>query len=1003
MAAAVIVRRRGKLARLGPRCAGALDVQQRWHPLVLANGRRDVGDGQRQAADLQPFVRKRHSLETAVVLACALVVSGAAAQAQEKLASAYGLWLRGKYAEAEAAYKQLEADRPAEAALGLARCERSRGRYAQAVERLEAAIAAHPQAATLHAELADLAMARGDFQRASRAIDEALRAESENLHARWLQAELARLQGRLEDADRGYGWLVSYYNAHDVTAAAALRYIGLGAAQYARWHRLSDQFSFLVNELYPDALASEPAYWPAHYEAGLLYLEKYNQPEAERAFKAALAINPNAAEVYAALGQLALQNYRLEDAQRLAAQALELNPNLLAAHWCRADAHLANFQTPEALEILQQALALNPHSEGTLGRLAAAYAVLDGIPDEPAAERETRYGRVIEQVIQRNPHAGEFFFALATALDTTRRFPAAARYYEESVRRMPQLVAPRGALGLMYLRLGEEGLARQILEESFQSDPFNVRVKNSLEVLDVLDGYAVLETEHFVLKFDRVQDALLARCAARYLEEEVYPQLTQQFGFEPEGKTLFEFFSRNRNTSGHGWFSARMVGLPYIGTVGACAGRMVALASPNDMPKKYNWARVLKHEFVHVLNLQQTRFNIPHWFTEALAVESEGYPRPQIWNELLAERVPRGELFNLDTINLGFIRPASSLDWQMAYCQAQLYAQYMVAAHGKDALARMLAAYRDNLDTRAALQRCFGVSQEEFEQGYLEYIRGVAAGLTARPRAPAMTLAQLVRAQREHPEDPELTARLALAQFNRKAYPQARALAEQVLAAHPAHPLASYVLARVRLLVGEEQQALALLEAAFDPQDPQEHVLGLLASLRVKAGQYAEAVRLYSLAAAREPHNIQWLKSLAGVYLKTQDNERLAEVLVKLAQADADDVLVRKKLAQLAVDARRWDDARRWASEVLYIDVQDAQAHAQLGQALNALAQHARAAEEFEMAVQLDPDQLGWRLAWAEACHLAGQDVRAREILAELQARQPDYPGARDLLEKLEP
>jgi tetratricopeptide (TPR) repeat protein len=939
-----------------------------------------------------------------VALACILAISWAqAAAAQDDLAKAHNLWLKGKYAEAEAAFQQLSASAPAEAALGLARCQSSRGRYADAHELLEAAIVSHPQAAALHAELAELAMTRGDFERAARAIDEALKAHEENLHARWLQAELARWQGRLDDADRAYGWLVAYYNAHDVAAAADLRYIGLGAAQYARWHRLSDQFSFLVNELYPDALAQEPAYWPAHYEAGLLYLEKYNQPEAERAFKAALAINPNAAEVYAALAQLALQNYRLEDAQRLAAQALDLNPNLLAAHWCRADAHLANFQTAEALEILQRALQLNPHSEGTLGRLAAAYAVLDGIPEDPAAAAQGRFGRVIEQAVQRNPHAGEFFFALATALDTTRRFPAAARYYQESIRRMPQLVAPRGALGLMYLRLGEEGLARQMLEESFQCDPFNVRVKNSLEVLDVLDGYAVLETEHFVLKFDRGTDALLARCAARYLEEEVYPQLTRQFGFEPEGKTLFEFFSRHRNTSGHGWFSARMVGLPYIGTVGACAGKMVALASPNDMPKKYNWARVLKHEFVHVLNLQQSRFNIPHWFTEALAVESEGYPRPQTWNELLAERVPRGELFNLDTINLGFIRPSSSLDWQMAYCQAQLYAQYMVATYGEDALARMLAAYRDNLDTRAALERCFGVSQQEFERGYLEFIRGVAAGLTRRARPAAMTLAQLVRAQREHPDDPDLTSRLALAQFSRKAYPQARSLAEQVLAAHPAHPLASYVLARIRLLVGEEDQALALLEAAFDPADPEEHVLALLASLRVKAEQYQEAERLYALAAASDPHNVQWLKSLAGVYLKTRDHARLGEVLVKLAQADADDLLVRKKLAQLAVEARRWDDARRWASEVLHIDVQDPEAHAQLAQSLSQLAQHARAAEEYEMAVQLAPDQLSWRLAWAEACHQAGNDPRAREILTELLALQPDFPGAKDLLEKLQP
>jgi hypothetical protein len=36
-----------------------------------------------------------------------------------------------------------------------------------------------------------------------------------------------------------------------------------------------------------------------------------------------------------------------------------------------------------------------------------------------------------------------------------------------------------------------------------------------------------------------------------------------------------------------------MVGLPSVGTVGACAGKIVAMASPNEMEQKFNWAQVL--------------------------------------------------------------------------------------------------------------------------------------------------------------------------------------------------------------------------------------------------------------------------------------------------------------------------------------------------------------------------------------------------------------------------
>src|SRR4029450_940663 len=223
--------------------------------------------------------------------------------------------------------------------------------------------------------------------------------------------------------------------------------------------------------------------------------------------------------------------------------------------------------------------------------------------------------------------------------------------------RRPQIGGVRGRLGLVLMRLGEEGEAAKLLEESFAIDQFNVRVKNMLEVLNVLKGYAAIETEHFIVRFDRGQDELLARYAARHLEDDVFPELTRRLGYTPPGKTLIEIFSRSARTSGHSWFSARMVGLPFIGTVGACAGKMVALTSPAELPEKFDSASVLRHEYVHVLNLQQTDFAVPHWLTEGLAVYLENQPRPQKWTILLASRAKERELFNLNNLTLGFIRP----------------------------------------------------------------------------------------------------------------------------------------------------------------------------------------------------------------------------------------------------------------------------------------------------------------------------------------------------------
>ena len=931
-------------------------------------------------------------------LACALLP--AASRAADAPPTARALLLAGKYEEASEAYDGLASTDPVAAAIGSARAKAATGKRDEVAAILADATAKHPRSAALHAEAARWRLERGDTAAAEASCSEALRLDAEQLPARFVQAELYRTAGRLDEAKAAYKWFVDYYNAHDVADAESLDWIGLAAAEYARWNRLSDQFKFLVNELYPDALKADPAWWPAHYHAGLLYLEKYNEAEASRELKAALALNPNAACVHAALARLAVQNYELGAAQQAVDRALELNPVELEAHLARGDILLANFQAVEAIPVFQEACRLQPASEEAQGRLAAAYGVVDGLPRDLT---DTRTGAAIDRAIARNPHCGEFFASLASALDESRKFPAAARFYREAVTRMPQLISPHSELGIVMMRLGEEAEAKRTLDEAFRIDPYNVRVNNMLKVLEVLDGYAVLETEHFVIRFDRVQDEILARYAAEYLENEVYPELCRKFGFEPTEKSLFEIFHRARNTGGHGWFSARMVGLPFVHTVGACAGKIVALASPNDMPKKFNWARVLKHEFVHVLNLQQTDFSIPHWFTEALAVGSEGYARPQTWNELLAERVPKNQLFNLDTINLGFVRPQSSLDWQMAYCQADLYAQYLTTTYGDDALAKMLSAYRDNLDTPQALQRAFGVGKEDFERGYVAYVRRIAGELSAQPAAAAEPLASLERSHEEHPDDAQLAVRLSMAYLARRDYARARPLAEAALAEPRARQQAAYVLARLRLLVGENREGLELLEKHLDRDQPDERLLNLLAGLKLKSEDFDEAAALYELGARHNPSDPAWARALARVYLAAGNDVKLAVMLERLAALDPDDLPIRKKLAQLALGGKDFPAAARWAREALYIDVMDVDTHRMLAEARLGAEQYGPAADEYEVAVKLAPKQSSLHLALAEACLSAGRNDRARQALKAVEELEPGNERAEELAEGLVP
>src|SRR5207237_5932194 len=100
---------------------------------------------------------------------------------------------------------------------------------------------------------------------------------------------------------------------------------------------------------------------------------------------------------------------------------------------------------------------------------------------------------------------------------------------------------------------------------------------------------------------------------------------------------------------------------------------MFAMVSIHDtskvIPQPFNWVRVLRHELIHIFNLDQTRFQVPHWFTEGLAVTYAGSVPPPIWTQMLAETLQADDLLNLDTVLLGFILPPSPMQWQQAYSQ----------------------------------------------------------------------------------------------------------------------------------------------------------------------------------------------------------------------------------------------------------------------------------------------------------------------------------------------
>jgi FimV-like protein len=325
----------------------------------------------------------------------------------------------------------------------------------------------------------------------------------------------------------------------------------------------------------------------------------------------------------------------------------------------------------------------------------------------------------------------------------------------------------------------------------------------------------------------------------------------------------------------------------------------------------------------------------------------------------------------------------------------------MLETFGEDALAKLLAAYADNLSTSAAIKRCFEIEQDEFEQGFKKYVTNIVSGLKLNREQEVKSFADLQEASEKDPDNFDLLAQLALGHLERGDNPKARQLAVDARKKEPKNQLAAYVLARLYLSIGDTEQALELLEKSLDEKKPQENALALLAGLKLRAEDFDAAERLYQLGEEQYPHADKWLKALAQVYVVTKDAKKLEPVLTKLAGLDADSLAIRKKLADLAMARDDFNSALSWAKQALHIDVMDAEVHATLGKAMARLKQKPEAAEHLEDAIRLNPKQVEWRLDLAKVYVESKKDDKARKTLSELLEIDPDHKEAAALLGSL--
>src|SRR6185436_8210279 len=288
-----------------------------------------------------------------------------------------------------------------------------------------------------------------------------------------------------------------------------------------------------------------------------------------------------------------------------------------------------------------------------------------------------------------------------------------------------------GDLGAHLLRTGDEPAARTVLEQSFKLDPFNLVTYNLLQMMDTLDKFVTIRDGDVVIRMEKSEAPVLGDFAMS-LTHQALDTMSAKYEFKPKGPFLIEIFPK------HDDFAVRNVGLPgMIGALGACFGRVVTLDSPHARPPgEFQWEATLWHELAHVITIQMSNQRVPRWLTEGISVYEETLQRPE-WGRGMdvgfAGTLNSGEALKLRDLNAAFMNPKTI---SLAYFQASLLVEHLVATFGDTGLHKLLRAYGQGLESDAALKSALETDFDQLQTGFDQFLEKRFGGLRAALKTP---------------------------------------------------------------------------------------------------------------------------------------------------------------------------------------------------------------------------------------------------------------------------
>ncbi len=803
---------------------------------------------------------------TCALALCLLALHGNAPARAQDFDGAREAYRAGRYDEAITALRAMKpgANEWTPSRKLLAQALGTTGKYDDA-ERVARQETASPSGRELLATLGDLLAARGKRAAAESAYTAALVARaSDSLRAQLGMAVLHYARGQRDEASRRFRRILGVYNAGGPALSAEDLVAVATACQYLGVHE--PQLFKDALRAFDEAIAQDAEDGDAAALLGELFLAKYNSADAKRTFDDVL--ERNAYHPRALVGEARRRQFDGQPgADSLVTMALAVNPDNVDALLLRAESRISAEQDEDAKRDIDRALRVNPSS---VAALSLAAVLRQRVGDAAGVSEMERRVHALDAT------DASIYVTLADLASRTRRYTDAVTWARRATELDPRNWRAHTHLGMNQLRTGDIDSGQKSLAVAFAGDPYDVWVKNTLDLLDTFGNYETVASDHFRFMVEKTESKLMSGYLTE-LGERAYATFSKRYGYVPPTPIRLEMYRS------HAEFSVRTVGLSGLGALGVSFGATLAMDSPAAKDfGPFNWGSTLWHEVAHTFTLGASDNRTPRWLSEGLSVYEEhraragwGFQVSPDWLEAFA----RGKLPPASRLNEGFVRPAYPQQVMFAYYEASLVCDFIAKEWGEKALTDMLHAYRDGAGPGDVLRRVLRVDAAAFDKRFDTYVRARFGHALAALRdttvkisgnSPERILASAAAAATSW--HAQLAAASALARVNRldlAVQPLERAV--QLFPEYAGDDGPYPLLVRARLAAGDTAGAVATLKTilTLSEADIETHVL--LADLAEKAGDTRTVADALERSMYMNPYDLKRHERLATAYAQVGD------------------------------------------------------------------------------------------------------------------------------------